>query len=718
MCSFDDLPIEVVEKIFGHFSHEQLFRLSYINNLGPHIARIICTSLIFENCTTKQPGLYISRKGFVVVQSSGFNNALDLIESIFLKEIKFDNPFHAIELMKQRPQYFKNTKIHLDLTKISSLNPKLFEFIGEYEKTPFPVDSLSIYRASDIDKYLSAYLTIHVTTFEANTIHAGDIRKISKFWFPNLQSLKLLNELTAGQIAQLPRNLINLSCVLVPKGPNDIKALPSDLIELTLLYKLKQRHHVSSLSHLANLRVLKLTSFHKKSYVEWQLPLNLEILHLEYSNFFHGRLDKMCPKLKELKIGINHKNKESNNKYGPLMNLPNNLKILEIPSTCLEFEDDIPFRNLLRTVPNILTKLTLPKNLKKLTIKEPPKRGKISIIDFNINQLLCLEELNINSVSKLKLIGAIPRGIIRLNLIKINKFDCNELIHLEKLESVTLENISCLMNQGFSYLLPESLRELSIINCGICHVFINSPSINYLNLRGNAFYVINKDTFNIPSNVYYLNLSDCHIKDISYKLPENLDYLDLQNNQIRFLVDIPKYLDTLLLDNNKIGEYGYPPIVFPSGLKILGLSRNVITTDTMKNLEFSYCLSLITLMMSFNKLDKVYTDTIPVSVRTLYLNNNNISSIIGDFKCHKLGKLVLSENKLNKYFHNFKGGLFGNDICLVDVDQNGLVESDFRRLSIELSKKPNFVKLKVEPDLISNGIGSSDGRPRKIRRLT
>ena len=90
-----------------------------------------------------------------------------------------------------------------------------------------------------------------------------------------------------------------------------------------------------------------------------------------------------------------------------------------------------------------------------MTIKEPPKRGKISIIDFNINQLLCLEELNINSVSKLKLIGAIPRGIIRLNLIKINKFDCNELIHLEKLESVTLENISCLMNQGFSYLLPN-----------------------------------------------------------------------------------------------------------------------------------------------------------------------------------------------------------------------------------------------------------------------
>lgn len=48
------------------------------------------------------------------------------------------------------------------------------------------------------------------------------------------------------------------------------------------------------------------------------------------------------------------------------MNLPNNLKILEIPSTCLEFEDDIPFRNLLRTVPNILTKLTLPKKFEKI----------------------------------------------------------------------------------------------------------------------------------------------------------------------------------------------------------------------------------------------------------------------------------------------------------------------------------------------------------------
>ena len=62
------------------------------------------------------------------------------------------------------------------------------------------------------------------------------------------------------------------------------------------------------------------------------------------------------------------------------MNLPNNLKILEIPSTCLEFEDDIPFRNLLRTVPNILTKLTLPKNLKKLTIKEPPKEVKYQLL--------------------------------------------------------------------------------------------------------------------------------------------------------------------------------------------------------------------------------------------------------------------------------------------------------------------------------------------------
>lgn len=125
-------------------------------------------------------------------------------------------------------------------------------------------------------------------------------------------------------------------------------------------------------------------------------------------------------------------------------------------------------------------------------------------------------------------------------------------------------------------------------------------SREYLDVSSNVLGNIENDAFHLLHRLRMLDLSRNHLKDISLKLPENMENLSLAHNEIVFwpIVQLPVKLKTLELQCNQLiemiksKEHYFTEV---ASLQLLNVSHNRIETfpamirfPKLKTLDASY----------------------------------------------------------------------------------------------------------------------------------
>ena len=134
---------------------------------------------------------------------------------------------------------------------------------------------------------------------------------------------------------------------------------------------------------------------------------------------------------------------------------------------------------------------------------------------------------------------------------------------------------------------------------------------------------------------YGLSINYKNITSVIGKIPNNITYLNLSNNQLKeFTQELPTALLQLDLHNNQLTEFTQ---ILPPNLKYLYLHNNQLT-------EFNQELppSLQEIYLLGNQL-KEFTQELPPRLRFLYLNNNPIKDLNG--KKYRIKNI----NDLTKY---------------------------------------------------------------------
>lgn len=178
----------------------------------------------------------------------------------------------------------------------------------------------------------------------------------------------------------------------------------------------------------------------------------------------------------------------------------------------------------------------LPETLKSISIMRC-KNLTITNIKDNVT------DLSISQVIKLNIEEKLNDSITVLKL-----HDCN-------LEEIPYDK------------LPSKLKSLYILNNRITSIDILPSSITHLDACNNArLSVIN----NLPPHLEVLKLYNCRIRAIKCSLPDTINELDLYNNFIESLPNIPRDLETVDLCDNLLCEL--PDL--PKSVKNIDIRRN------------------------------------------------------------------------------------------------------------------------------------------------
>ena len=226
----------------------------------------------------------------------------------------------------------------------------------------------------------------------------------------------------------------------------------------------------------------------------------------------------------------------------------------------------------------------------------------------------------------------------------------------------------------------------------------------------------------LPNGIETLYLSHNKISEISpgFKFPKRLQFLDLSYNKLTEVVQFPDNLKQLVLDKNLLGKSNSISTI-PTQLEFLSLGCNQISPTWIDKLCLTDCIKLKYLNLNENPLGFLDLKNFPRSLEELALSRCQISSIDGSFaKFENLRELDLSYNKFDDFIsnlHEYQGKLFSDAILIVDVKGNQLAAKDAKVLFDELTIKPNFQRLYIEENILSESMDTSLLKPRKIRKL-
>ncbi|XP_072536652.1 toll-like receptor 21 [Salminus brasiliensis] len=182
-------------------------------------------------------------------------------------------------------------------------------------------------------------------------------------------------------------------------------------------------------------------------------------------------------------------------------------------------------------------------------------------------------------------------------------------------------------------LLP-SATNITISYCKLPHVpsrsFSHLPKLQILALNNNFMRQIDKDAFVNLVNLQTLNLSS---NNISYLNPSL--FRGLHN------------LTELLLADNKLANLSSDQFSDLTSLKILDLRRNKLISFSAVVHSIAHLSKLIKLDLSFNRLTSLNVSaSLPQSLATLYLGNNNLSTLTSSKEFLRTVKVLdLSYNK-------------------------------------------------------------------------
>ncbi|KAM5335632.1 lumican [Glossophaga mutica] len=176
------------------------------------------------------------------------------------------------------------------------------------------------------------------------------------------------------------------------------------------------------------------------------------------------------------------------------------------------------------------------------------------------------------------------------------------------------------------------------------------PGIKYLYLRHNQIDHIDEKAFENVTDLQWLILDhnlleNSKIKGKIFSKLKQLKKLHINyNNLTESVGPLPKSLEDLQLTNNKIKKLR--PFEGLVNLTFIHLHHNQLKDDGI-SAAFKGLKSLEYLDLSFNQLSKLPSE-LPVSLLTLYLDNNKINNIPDEYFKHFKGLqyLRLSHNEL------------------------------------------------------------------------
>lgn len=174
--------------------------------------------------------------------------------------------------------------------------------------------------------------------------------------------------------------------------------------------------------------------------------------------------------------------------------------------------------------------------------------------------------------------------------------------------------------------------------------------MKYIYLSGNQIEGIKDDAFSNATELSWLLvdnnqlLSDKVGKGVFSKMG-SLEKLYLDHNNLTALPTLPRSLHELRASHNKLSKFG-GSLGKLENLTMLIMNNNKLKEDGL-GAAFKGLKSLIQLDLSGNQLKKI-PDSLPASIKMLYLDNNNIDAVPADFvnKFAGLQYLRLSHNAM------------------------------------------------------------------------
>lgn len=711
MTEFQDLPYELVETIASYLDNYTLSKLQDYPKIGDIVLRTLYSTVTIEDSDYS----LIALDPLYEIHKSSINSPsayLDLLKSkpsIIVKNLIIRNPFDVFELIDKCPECLKGVKIQLIFDQLKMYKSNTAQFLKKYKNNPFSFDSIEVGFPIFTDDPLPWFeVSQNVTSLHAFNDRLE--RNISET-FPSLTSLRLDRIIKPQDLRFLPQQLINFHCNLEPIEMHTTELeLPDTLQTLFLNLSVEdenaEKKYVLDISETYNLKTLELYSHYCLSRVVFNLPGSIINIQVEQVNMmFVKNLASMCPKLTTLQFKGRLTRKP--HYYDPLWSFPKSLRHLILPSTYL--------RNSW-----LVKKQTFPSELTELGIRGERNSYEIFWIDFETTKFDKLSILHISEVPLLNIIGSIPQTITKLTL---NKVPTNILQYLKDLVNLSELHISGEQyTNEFIYTLPDSLTELTMLFCSLLRVIIWNPlKLVRVKLCGNNFKILGYNVM-LPNGIETLYLSHNKISEISpgFKFPKRLQFLDLSYNKLTEVVQFPDNLKQLVLDKNLLGKSNSISTI-PTQLEFLSLGCNQISPTWIDKLCLTDCIKLKYLNLNENPLGFLDLKNFPRSLEELALSRCQISSINGSFaKFENLRELDLSYNKFDDFIsnlHEYQGKLFSDAIQIVDVKGNQLAAKDAKVLFDELTIKPNFQRLYIEENILSESMDTSLLKPRKIRKL-
>lgn len=217
------------------------------------------------------------------------------------------------------------------------------------------------------------------------------------------------------------------------------------------------------------------------------------------------------------------------------------------------------------------------------------KDNKINIKDMFNESLTSIDCSNLN-------INKLPRFKNLEDFDKLKYFICsnNRIKNVEKLKYINIIKLDCSYNQLEK--IPQKMKSIEYFD------FSNNK------IKGEI------DFANYPK-LKYLMASSNKINKISF-FPEELIYLDLSNNPIECIDNLPNSLETLLIVQTNIKTINFTEL---TNLKYLDISIN-----NLKNMDgLPYGLNYL----NCSQTDIDYIDNLPTTITKLICINNNLKSI-------------------------------------------------------------------------------------------
>ncbi|EMG45596.1 hypothetical protein G210_4219 [Candida maltosa Xu316] len=366
------------------------------------------------------------------------------------------------------------------------------------------------------------------------------------------------------------------------------------------------------------------------------------------------------------------------------------------------------------------TAMKLPKNLQSLYIdgESQYRQPKVEVGDLptlfsnkNENILQDLKTLTLRHFDGFSRFGHIPRSLTELRIhsptSEMEQLNSDFFDDLKSVLSLKFLLIESSLDPYFEYELPPKLETFILIRSNFRKFSIRSESLKYLHLEETEFSELNSETFQIPESLVELSILECDIILFakSFDFPQNLQKLSIRTEILQRIPKLPLNIKTLYISGRILEKTQDEFSALPVSLEELKI---FITRGSPRLFipDLSHLVNLKTLGFSLGYFENTETKSngpinlnlFPKSLTKLFIRRCNVTSFAGTFSDFpKLEHLDISGNKLEVWLSSSPEELsFGDSIKTIVLLYHDFSLVKVRRLIDYLKTYPYFRQLVVD----------------------